>query len=66
MVGKVLNITVGKKPSNLHLRYMYVMLLFTNKIQLNLHKATTLYLVASYQSPKIIIAQKIEDLNLGY
>ena len=41
-------------------------LVYTNKIQLNLHKATTLYLVASYQSPKIIIVQKIEDLNLGY
>ena len=40
--------------------------LITDKIQLNLHKATTLYLVASYQSPKIIIVQKIEDLNLGY
>ena len=35
VVGKVLNITVGKKPSNLRLRY--VMLQFTNKIQFNLH-----------------------------
>ena len=41
-------------------------LVYTNKIQLNLHKATTLYLVASFQIPKIRQCRKGLGLNRYY